>query len=123
MIVQGAVMELGAFVALIPLTIASVNQTVVGEHFSFIVPYLQDNLYLMMAMSGVFGVVRIVGAVGVLRNRLWGLALSVITCVVTMALMIFMLPAGLADGLLSCTALVLMLTAYFGSRPIVAANA
>lgn len=118
MIVQGAVMELGALLALIPLLIFQVDQEQVGERFSFIVPYLQENLYLMMAMSGIFGVVRIVGAVGVLRNRMWGLALSVITCTVTMALMIFMLPAGIADGILSCAALILMLTQYFGARKI-----
>lgn len=49
---------------------------------------------------------------------MWGLALTVVNCSVTMALMIFMLPAGLVDGLLSCTALVLALTAYFGKREI-----
>ncbi|MCU1445281.1 MAG: hypothetical protein JWP54_939, partial [Cryobacterium sp.] len=42
----------------------------------------------------------IIGAIGVLRNRLWGLALSVINCVVAMVLMVFMLPAGIVDGLL-----------------------
>ena len=61
---------------------------------------------------------RSVGAVGVLRNRLWGLVLSVINCVVTMVLMVFMLPAGIVDGLLACSALVLLLTAYFGTRPL-----
>ena len=50
---------------------------------------------------------------------MWGLALSVITCTVTMVLMTFMLPAGIADGLLSCTALILLLTQYFGARKIV----
>ena len=119
MIVHGAVMELGAFVALIPILATGTDADTIGQYFHFIVPYLQDNLYLMMAMSGVFGVVRIIGAIGLLRNRLWGLALSVINCVVTMGLMIFMLPAGIADGVLSCTALILMLTAYFGTRPIV----
>lgn len=60
----------------------------------------------------------IIGAIGVLRNRLWGLALSVINCVVAMVLMVFMLPAGIVDGLLACSALVLLLTAYFGTRPL-----
>lgn len=119
MIVQGGIMELGAFIALIPLLAAGIDQADVGEHVTFIVPYLQENLYLMMAMSGIFGVIRIIGAVGVLRNRMWGWVLSVITCSVTMALMIFMLPAGIIDGLLSGTALVLLLTQYFGSRALV----
>lgn len=78
----------------------------------------QDNLLQMMVMAGIFGTVRVIGAIGLWRGRMWGLALSVISCTVTMVLMIFMLPAGIADGLLSCTALVLMLTAYYGSRTI-----
>ena len=118
MIVHGAVMELGAFVALIPILATGTDADTIGRYFHFIVPYLQDNLYLMMAMSGVFGVVRIIGAIGLLKNRMWGLALSVINCVVTMALMIFMLPAGLVDGVLAGGALVLILMGYFGKSPI-----
>ena len=45
--------------------------------------------------------------------------LSAINCVITLALMIFMLPAGLADGLFAGSALLLILTGYFGSRKIV----
>jgi len=118
MIIHGGLMELGAFLALIPLLVLGTEPETVSEYFSFIVPYLQDNLYLMMAMSGVFGVVRIIGAIGLLKNRMWGLALSLINCVVTMALMIFMLPAGLVDGVLAGGALVLILTGYFGRSPI-----
>jgi hypothetical protein len=58
--------------------------------------------------------------VGLGVNRMWGLVLSVINCVVTMALMIFLLPAGILDGVLACSALVLMLTQYFGKMRIVA---
>lgn len=49
-----------------------------------IVPYLQENLYLVMAISGVFGVTRVIDAIGLLKNRMWGLALTVINCSVTM---------------------------------------
>jgi hypothetical protein len=77
----------------------------------------------MMVLSGIFGATRIIGAIGVLRNRLWGLALSVINCTVAMVLMVFMLPAGIVDGLLACAALVLLLTAYFGTRPLLATPA
>lgn len=119
MIVHGGVMELGACIALIPIIASGMDPAKVGRYFHFIVPYLQDNLFLMMGMSGIFGIVRIIGAIGMLRNRLWGLALSVINCVVTMGLMIFVLPAGIADGILACAALILMLTAYFGTRQLV----
>lgn len=119
LIAQGGLMEFGVFIAVIPLLIFGVHESQISAHVSFIVPYLQDNLYLMMVMSGIFGAVRLIGAIGLLRNRMWGLALSTINCVVTMALMIFMLPAGILDGLLSCTALLLLLTAYFGDSTII----
>lgn len=74
---------------------------------------------LMLAMGAIYGIVRIIGAVGLWRNRVWGLALSVINCVVTMTLMMFMLPAGIMDGILACAALILILTQYFGNKKIV----
>jgi hypothetical protein len=118
MLMHGALMEVGVFVALVPLLAIGVDFDTVGQYFSFNVPFFQEHLVDMMVLSGIFGITRIIGAIGVLRNRLWGLALSVINCVVTMVLMVFMLPAGILDGLLACSALVLLLTAYFGTRPL-----
>jgi uncharacterized membrane protein (DUF2068 family) len=80
----------------------------------FALPYLQDNLYFMMAMSGVFAVLRVIGGLALWRGRLWGLALSLVNCTVTLVLMIFLLPAGIADGLLSGAALVLILHGWLG---------
>lgn len=119
MIIHGGFMELGGSLALIPVLLFRNDTVKVEQYFSFIVPYLQENIYLMMVMGGIYGISRLIGAIGLLKNRLWGLALSVINCVITMALMIFMLPAGIMDGLLACTALILMLTQYFGKRKIV----
>ena len=50
---------------------------------------------------------------------MWGLVLSVINCVITMALMMFMLPAGIMDGILAITALILILTQYFENKKII----
>lgn len=119
MIIHGGLMELSVCLALIPLLIIGVDASESSHYFSFAVPYFQDNLYLMMAMSGIFGATRIIGAVGLLKNRMWGLALSIINCIVTMILMVFMLPAGIVDGIFASTALILMLTAYFGKRKII----
>lgn len=111
-------MEGGTFLGFVVLATLGVSQQAVGEHFSFIVPFFQDHLYLMMIMSGIFGALRVTGAIGVLKNRLWGYALSLINCSVTLALMLFMLPAGIVDGLLSGTALVLLLMARYGTAAI-----
>ena len=92
-----------------------IDQNVLTENAEiFALPYLQDNLYLMMAMSGVFAVLRVIGGVALWRNRVWGLALSLINCAVTLVLMIFLLPAGIADGLLSGAALALILHGWLG---------
>lgn len=116
MIIHGGIMELGSSIAMLFL---SGNPTISGNaHFGFIVPYLQENMPLMLIMGCIFGFVRLVGAIALLKNRFWGFVLSVINCVVTMALMIFMLPAGIADGILACSALILILSQYFGNRKI-----
>lgn len=104
MIIHGGFMELGGSLALIPVLILRKDNVNIEQYFSFIVPYLQENLYLMMVMGGIYGVTRLIGAIGLLKNQMWGLTLSVINCVITMALMIFMLPAGIMDGILACSA-------------------
>lgn len=119
MIIHGGFMELGGCLALIPVLALKSDAVNVAQYFSFIVPFLQENLYMMMIMGGIFGIVRVIGAIGLLKNRMWGLVLSVINCVLTMALMIFMLPAGIMDGILACTALILILTQYYGKKKIV----
>ena len=119
MIIHGGLMELGGCLALLPMLLFKNQSIEMSNYFSFIVPYFQQNLFLMMIMGAIYGVVRIVGAVGLLKNKMWGLVLSIINCIVTMILMIFMLPAGIMDGVLSCTALVLILMQYFGDKGIV----
>lgn len=115
LLVQGALMEGLVFVGLLVLLALNIPQASIAEHADvFALPYLQENLYLMMAMSGVFAASRVLGAIGLLRNRLWGLGLSLINCVVTLVLMVFLLPAGLVDGVLSGTALMLLLFAWLG---------
>ena len=118
LLVQGVLMEGLVFIGVVVLLALQIPQTSIVENAEvFALPYLQDNLYLMMAMSGVFAALRVLGAVGLLRNRLWGLGLSLVNCIVTLTLMVFLLPAGLLDGVFSGTALVLLLVARLGHRP------
>ena len=119
MIIHGAFMEIGGCFCLIPVFILGADKFYINEYFSFIVPYFQDNMNLMLIMGMLYGIVRVIGAIGLWKNRMWGLALSIINCVVTMTLMMFMLPAGIMDGILACSALILILTQYFGDRIII----
>lgn len=119
MIIHGGFMEIGGVLCALPALILGSGKFDIGQYFSFKLQYFQDNLYMFLFMGAIFGVMRIIGAIGLLKNRMWGLALSVINCVVTMILMMFMLPFGIQDGLLVCIALVLILTQYFGNRKII----
>lgn len=118
MIIHGGLIEIGGCFALIPLLIMGSGKFDIGQYFSFIVPYFQNNLNLMIVMGAIYGAVRLIGAIGLLKNRMWGLALSLINCVITMALMMFMLPAGIMDGVFACSALILILMGYFGKQEI-----
>ncbi len=118
MLLHGALMEVGGCLCLIPVFVMGSDTFDINQYFSFIVPYFRENMNLMLVMGAIYGIVRIIGAIGLLKNRMWGLVLSVINCVITMALMMFMLPAGILDGILATTALILMLTQYFGNREI-----
>ena len=119
MIIHGGFMEIGGVLCALPALILGSGKFDIGQYFSFKLQYFQDNLYMILFMGAIFGVMRIIGAIGLLKNRMWGLSLSVINCVVTMILMMFMLPFGIQDGLLACIALVLILTQYFGNRKII----
>ncbi|WGM22404.1 hypothetical protein QEH68_09630 [Paenarthrobacter sp. OM7] len=123
LIAQGVLMEGLVFVGLLVLLALGVAQDVITRNAHiFALPYLQDNLYLMMTMSGVFAALRVTGGIALWRGRLWGLALSLVNCAVTLVLMIFLLPAGIADGLLSGAALVLILHGWLGTRSVSGAN-
>jgi len=119
MIIHGGCMEIGGILCAIPTFILGADSFDISKYFSFKLPYFQDNLYLILFMGAIYGVLRIIGAMGLLKNRMWGLAISVINCVVTLALMMFMLPFGIQDGLLAGSALVLILTQYFGNKKII----
>ena len=94
----------------------------IGKYFAFKLSYLQDNLYMMMIIGAIYGIFRLIGAIGLLKNRMWGLVLSVINCVITITLMMFLLPAGIMDGILAGSALILILIKYFGNKSIVEKN-
>ena len=119
MMIHGAFMEIGGCFCLIPIFILGADKFNINEYISFIVPYFQENMDLMLIMGMLYGIVRVIGAVGLWKNRMWGLVLSILNCIITMILMMFMLPAGMMDGVLACSSLILILTQYFGDKKII----
>lgn len=119
MILHGGLMEIGGALCVIPcLLMFDSSQFDISRFFSFKFSYFQENLYMISVMGAMYGVLRVIGAVGLLKNRMWGLTLSVINCVITLLLMMFLLPAGIMDGILSASALTLILIQYFGDKKI-----
>ena len=119
MMIHGAFMEIGGCFCLIPIFILGADKFNINEYISFIVPYFQENMDLMLIMGMLYGIVRVIGAVGLWKNRMWGLVLSILNCIITMILIMFMLPAGIMDGVLACSSLILILTQYFGDKKII----
>lgn len=117
MIIHGALMEAGTGIFMIPLVLRSGIDDNIKQSI-FAIDFFSNNIVLMMAMGIIFGVVRVIGAIGILKNRMWGFILAMINCIVTMMIMLFMIPTGITDGILACTAMVLLLMGYYDKRVI-----
>ena len=118
MIIHGVFMEVGgAFCFMIAMFLGN-DIFDIEKYFSFKLTYFQDNLNMIIVAGAIYGVVRTIGAIGLLKNKMWGFMLSVINCIITMILMLFLLPAGIMDGVFASSALILMLTQYYGNKKI-----
>ena len=84
----------------------------------FALPFLKENLITVGAVGAIFGILRIIAAIGLRRERLWSWYLAVVMCVITLALMIFLVPSGIGDGILTGSALVLLLIGRYGRRTL-----
>jgi uncharacterized membrane protein (DUF2068 family) len=118
LLIHGGLLEIAGLLSVIPIIIFENKTSDISKYISFIVPYLQENLPLMLIMRGIYGTMRISSGIGLLKNRMWAFILALINCIITMALMIFMLPAGIMDGILSCTTLIILLTEFYGKNEI-----
>lgn len=86
------------------------------QYSSFIMPFLTQNLYLMLILGRIYSIIYFFGALGLLRNKKWGITLSIINCIMELIWMFLMMPAGLIDGALASVALILILSQYFKDR-------
>lgn len=72
MFIHGAFMEVGGCLCLIPVFIMGSDKFDINQYFSFIVPYFKDNMNLMLVMGAIYGIVRIIGAVGLWKIEYGG---------------------------------------------------
>ena len=71
MIIHGGFMEIGGVLAMIPALMVGTDKFDIGQYFSFKLPYFQDNLNMMIVMGAMYGILRVIAAIGLLRNRMW----------------------------------------------------
>ena len=69
MLIHGGFMEIGGCLCLIPILLSGSDAFGVGRYFSFIVPYLQENMSLMLAIGLLYGVMRVMGAIRLWKNK------------------------------------------------------
>ena len=109
-IIIHGIIEIGGFFSMLPIWLFGAEQ-------SGFIPF--DPPLTEVVIAGlVWGVVRLIGGIGLYKNAMWGFVLSVINCVIALAMMMHLLPFGIMDGILASTALILMLTQYLGNRKI-----
>jgi len=109
-IIIHGIIEISGFFAVLPIWLGAE----VPEWMPFAPPPQE------VVIAGlVWGAIRLIGGIGLFKNLKWGLVLSVINCVIALSMMMHILPFGIMDGILAGTALILMLTQYFGNTKIV----
>ena len=60
MIIHGGFMEIGGVLCALPALILGSGKFDIGQYFSFKLQYFQDNLYMILFMGAIFGVMRII---------------------------------------------------------------
>jgi len=106
-IIHGLI-EIGGFFSVLPIWLFGIGQ-------SELIPFAPPSPEIVIA-GLVWGVVRLIGGIALLKNLMWDLALSTINCIIALAMMMHMLPFGIMDGVLASAALILILTQYFGKK-------
>ena len=68
MMIHGGFTEFGGVLCMIPALMLETDKFDMGQYFEFKLQYFQDNLYLMMVMGAIYGVFRLIGAIGLLKT-------------------------------------------------------
>jgi len=105
------IIEVAGLVALFPIA----NGT---SYVTFKMTYLQDNLIFVSVLGVIFGISKIISAIAIWRNRMYGLILGSMNCFLVLLLCMFFLPVGIVDALLALPALILLISGYLGKRLI-----
>jgi hypothetical protein len=112
MIIHGGIIEISGRLILF-LTISKNRALLENEpYLSLFIPE-REHLNRMLMLGGIYGIIRLIAALGLFMNRMWGFMLSGIISAITLLLMPFMPPAGILDGFLAAVALILILVQFY----------
>ncbi|MFX0064471.1 MAG: hypothetical protein ACFFC7_20050 [Candidatus Hermodarchaeota archaeon] len=87
--------------------------------FSEIRYLLEFQPLFMIAMFWAFTSMRIVAAIGLFINRMWGFWMGIFVSGITMCVMVFFFPISTIEGLISAVVVILLFIGYFGDQPII----
>jgi|APDOM4702015248_1054824.scaffolds.fasta_scaffold666914_2 uncharacterized membrane protein (DUF2068 family) len=79
---------------------------------------IEANIGSIATLGILWGLIRIIAAVGSWSLKKWGMALGIAMSLVTLAAAVTVIPAGVADTLLAGLALIFMLYAWFGNQTV-----
>ncbi len=116
----GALLALHGLIELLPLLglFGPLQDPAPAFMRQFIFQELTRNPQAVAGVSAADGLLRIVAAVGVLRNRQWGWFLAVVMSAVTLGALTFYLPFGVGDAVLTGCVLCALVIGRYGTAKI-----
>jgi hypothetical protein len=93
-----------------------------GMKPSFIFDELAQNWQMTLGISIVSGLIRIIAAIGILKNWYWGWLLGMIISVITFTMLTFYLPMGVMDAIFSGGVLILLVIGRYPGAGIFEKN-
>jgi len=79
---------------------------------------LSENVALISMFGLLWGITRIIAAVGILRRRKWAMTLGILISSITLIASISIIPAGVMDTFFAIPVLILLLNAWFGKATL-----
>ena len=77
---------------------------------------LEQNALVVGMFGALWGIARLIAAVGIWSLRKWAMVLGIILSLVTIVAAIMIIPAGVGDTLFALPALILLLYSWYGSE-------
>ncbi len=120
LLVYGVCESIDSVVILLIVVKAIPNLSVILRFdIPFIQHILENRMVVLAPLFWTFAFLRLVSAVGLLKNRLWGFWIGIVNLVLSMILAVLFLPFGGIEFIVCGVILVFLIVGYCGKRPVV----